>query len=93
MFLYGIEVNLLLAVFNLIPIPPLDGSHVVKHLLPVRLAVLYERFGRCRIFVLMAILWLTPGIVNQWMWPATRVGEVALRVVAPFVVPSPLVAP
>ncbi len=93
MFLYGIEVNLLLAVFNLIPILPLDGSHVLKHLLPLRLAIAYQRFGRYGIFVLMGILLLTPGIVNGWMWPATKAGEMAMRLVAPFVVPSPLGTP
>ena len=34
MLLYGILINLALAAFNLIPIPPLDGSHVFKYLLP-----------------------------------------------------------
>src|SRR5947209_14163916 len=34
MFTLGIMINLVLASFNLIPIPPLDGSHVVKYLLP-----------------------------------------------------------
>ena len=31
---YSMEINLILAIFNLIPIPPLDGSHVARHLLP-----------------------------------------------------------
>jgi len=34
MFRFGILVNLVLAIFNLVPIPPLDGSHVMAHLLP-----------------------------------------------------------
>src|SRR5207302_9014374 len=34
MLIYSIGLNLLLLAFNLIPIPPLDGSHVIKHLLP-----------------------------------------------------------
>jgi len=36
MLLYGILINLALAAFNLIPIPPLDGSHVFKYILPPR---------------------------------------------------------
>jgi Zn-dependent protease len=36
MALVGIQINLMLALFNLLPIPPLDGSHVVKHALPPR---------------------------------------------------------
>ena len=46
MLIYSIGLNLLLLAFNLIPIPPLDGSHVIKHLLPPSLAAQYERFGR-----------------------------------------------
>src|SRR5438309_10760997 len=34
MMFYGMRLNLVLAFFNLIPIPPLDGSHVFYHLLP-----------------------------------------------------------
>jgi Zn-dependent protease len=33
---YGVQINLVLMIFNLIPIPPLDGSHVFYYLLPVR---------------------------------------------------------
>jgi len=49
-------VNLVLAVFNLIPIPPLDGSHVVGALLPPRLHwqwVQLERYGFLLLFALM----------------------------------------
>lgn len=42
----GVFINLVLAWFNLMPVPPLDGSHVVRHLLPPRLAVRYEAAGR-----------------------------------------------
>ncbi len=48
MFQYGVLINLVLAFFNLIPIPPLDGSHVLYHLLPPRLGMRYrelQRFG------------------------------------------------
>ncbi|MFV1989068.1 MAG: site-2 protease family protein, partial [Gemmatimonadota bacterium] len=43
---YAIFINLILAFFNLIPIPPLDGSHVVAHLLPPRFALRYRLFGQ-----------------------------------------------
>jgi Zn-dependent protease len=51
----GIWVNVLLAVFNLLPIPPLDGSRVVSGLLPLRQALAYNRlepYGFLIIFVL-----------------------------------------
>ncbi len=51
----GVWVNVVLAVFNLVPIPPLDGSRVVSGLLPLRQALVYNRlepFGFLIIFAL-----------------------------------------
>ncbi len=42
--------------FNLLPIPPLDGSHVVKYILPLRLAVWYQQIGRYGIVILVLLL-------------------------------------
>lgn len=56
LFSIAILLNLLLALFNLIPIPPLDGSRVVLGLLPARLARSYaqlESFGLILVFVLL----------------------------------------
>jgi Zn-dependent protease len=90
MFLYGIVINLLLAGFNLIPIPPLDGSHVLKHLLPPKLAWQYQRFGKYGILLLVALLWLGNGATFTWlMQPVTFVQNLAFTVVRPFVLPSP----
>lgn len=58
MFQAGIYINLLLAIFNLIPIPPLDGSHVMVYLLPVRLAVKYRELGRYGMPLLFALLFV-----------------------------------
>jgi len=60
--LFGVLVNLLLAVFNLIPIPPLDGSQILSGLLPARAAMGYEMiapFGFIILFLLLftGILW------------------------------------
>lgn len=42
---YGILINLLLFVFNLIPLPPLDGSHILRQFLPPALDQAYSRVG------------------------------------------------
>lgn len=55
---WGILLNLMLAVFNMMPIPPLDGSRVVMGLLPVALARQYaklERFGLVIVVVLLQL--------------------------------------
>jgi Zn-dependent protease len=57
---FGMFINLILAVFNLIPIPPLDGSHVVSHLLPPKMAVKYREVGRYGIGILMLLLFVWP---------------------------------
>ncbi|GAB6909703.1 conserved membrane hypothetical protein [Desulfosarcina cetonica] len=48
--------NILLGVFNLIPIPPLDGSHLFKYLLPEDLRGPYENLGRSGVGFLILIL-------------------------------------
>jgi Zn-dependent protease len=42
---YGVTINLLLFIFNLIPVPPLDGSHVLRQFLPYRVEQVYDRIG------------------------------------------------
>ena len=56
---YGVIINFVLMLFNLIPIPPLDGSHVVAYLLPTRIAVRYRQIGMGGIMIVMIMLWLT----------------------------------
>src|SRR5271163_827781 len=56
LFLYFvIFINLLLFVFNLIPLPPLDGSHVLRHFLPYKAALLYDRMGMFSLIILFLI--------------------------------------
>jgi len=57
----GISINLVLALINLLPIPPLDGSRIVTGLLPSRLAWQYNRFERYGFFILLALL-MTGGL-------------------------------
>ncbi len=55
MFAAGITLNIFLAVFNLIPVPPLDGSHVVSSLLP---PVIGERFRQIGFFGILLVIML-----------------------------------
>jgi Zn-dependent protease len=50
-------INVVLGVLNLIPLPPLDGSHVLLHFLPLDLATRYRRIAPFSIFILLALLW------------------------------------
>jgi Zn-dependent protease len=61
-----VAINVFLALFNLLPIPPFDGSHIVEGLLPPRAARVYEKLrpiGFPLMFlVLLVIPWLLPGL-------------------------------
>jgi len=64
MFSYIIYINILLAVFNLLPIPPLDGSHILFTFLPYsarNIKVFLSQFGF--IFLLFIIFFLFPYLV------------------------------
>jgi Zn-dependent protease len=73
---YGILLNLILAIFNLLPIPPLDGSHVVANLLPGPMAYAYRSLGQVGLLILLAAMFLAPGflsIVFAPAWIATNI--------------------
>ena len=48
--------------FNLLPVPPFDGGHVVQGLLPPQLALSYQKIGRFSLLVLVVLLLVLPQI-------------------------------
>jgi Zn-dependent protease len=74
-FLYSmIQMNVVLGIFNLLPIPPLDGSRIVDAFLPARFRPAWETFSRFSIFALLILVFfgwrLIGGPINAaigWM--------------------------
>ena len=58
MFMQGIWINVILAVFNLIPVPPLDGSRIVAGLVPDTWNHGYEQFERIGPMLLLGLVLL-----------------------------------
>jgi Zn-dependent protease len=86
MLFYGMWLNLVLAFFNLIPVPPLDGSHVFYHLLPPAAGLRYRGLQAFGFLPVMALIWLFPGVLRVLLWPASELMGVGLGLVRDFAV-------
>ena len=63
-------INLVLGVFNLIPVPPLDGSHVLRHLLPEPVRRVYDTMGW---FALLALVYFGGNFLGLLIFPVLGV--------------------
>lgn len=74
-------INVFLAIFNLLPVPPFDGGHVVEAILPRALAVHYAKLSRFGFPVMLFLLVILPTIAPSANVVARVVGPIADRVV------------
>lgn len=81
-FIYGVQINVMLIFFNLLPIPPLDGSHIVYHFLPVNLAHAYRQLFPYGMFILYILLFvgalrpmwsLAEAVTEAFLWAGLTV--------------------
>jgi Zn-dependent protease len=67
---YGVYINLVLAFFNLVPVPPLDGSRIVMAFLPDDLAIQYAQIERFGFLIIFGLLFL--GLFQILIFPIVR---------------------
>lgn len=81
---WGIYLNLVLAVFNLIPVPPLDGSRIFYHVLPPAWGLRYRALDRFGFLPIMALVLLFRPVLTLFMEPARWLYIRCLELAAPF---------
>ncbi|HJU89789.1 MAG TPA: site-2 protease family protein [Gemmatimonadaceae bacterium] len=90
MMRFGVILNLALAMFNLLPLPPLDGSHVAKHFMSPSIAQQYVRLAPYGFIILILLMVLDVPIISWWMAPAYGAAGVLLRLIpGTLVLPPP----
>ena len=86
---YGVYLNWILIIFNLLPIPPLDGSHVMKYLLPPAWSLQYLHVGaRFGFFILIGLMVIAPGVLGSLLIPGILIARFLLALVNPLLLPG-----
>lgn len=86
MMVWGIQINLVLCVFNLIPIPPLDGSRILYHFLPPGAGMQLRNLDRFGIMILLALLYFFRPLFVLLLTPAGIMLNFLLGLALPFAV-------
>lgn len=84
MMVHGIWLNLILCFFNLIPLPPLDGSHLLYHVLPPRAGNWYRGLQRFGYLPLFALMFLFQPAMLFLLTPAFVMRGLLFGVIAPY---------
>jgi Zn-dependent protease len=84
MVVYGIWLNLILCFFNLIPVPPLDGSHLLYHALPPRAGSWYRGLHRFGYLPIFALMFLFRPVMVFLLAPAFKGMSFLLHLILPF---------
>jgi Zn-dependent protease len=74
MLFFSVYINLVLGIFNLIPVPPLDGGRVMVGLLPYRQSVAYAGVERYGMVVILLVVLLFPGVLWKFISPCLDFG-------------------
>ncbi len=76
----GVFVNILMFVFNLVPIPPLDGGRIMTSMLPNRYAYQFAKIEPYGFFIVLALLYF--NILNYWFMPMMTATNWLLKLLA-----------
>lgn len=72
----GVQINLVIFAFNLIPLPPLDGGRIMTSLLPNRYAIEFAKLEPYGFFIVIGMAFL--GVLSYWMVPVMSVANAFL---------------
>lgn len=80
----GISINILLAYFNLVPLPPLDGSRLLFHALPARWGTRYRALAPAGFAVLLLVMIGAPTVFQRLLWPAAHLTQLTEDLLVPW---------